>query len=901
MYNALVASKILETKLHKPVARSRLVPRPRLIERLNTSLGGNLALVSAPAGYGKTTLISQWLSLSECPAAWLSLDENDNDLIRFAHYLVAALQEIEPALAANTQDLLERFTPYVATIPSYKELMTWLINDILASGTSFVLVLDDYHTIQDKSVHEAVTFLVEHQPSNMIFVITTREDPPLPLSRLRSRGELAEIREPDLRFSSDEIAQFLEQTMNLQLSQENMMLLEERTEGWIAGIQLAAFTLRERENQDTFMRSFAGDHRYIMDYLSEEVLSRQTDEIRNFLLTTAVLERLSGPVCSALTAGEISLSRCQEILEYLEQVNLFIVALDDRRTWYRYHHLMGQALRHQLRLAMPEHLSELYLRASLWFENNGFYRDAVNYSLRAGDVVRAASLIEAYVPLMAYFGQLATIAQWLESLSAEVIRSRPWLSLAQAWILFRSGDLKALRSALDDTESSLKTKELADLKKITGQVAIIRGLVAGIMGKMDDAIEILGDALFNLPEQDLTARSHAQLLLASCLSWNGDFEWALSAYAKALDTALAAGHLGVVIDALGDRARLECWMGKLGQGEQTCQEALQIASEHYREYGWELPERGYIYIRYSTILGAWNEREQALRYARQGLELCESWGQRELLIRSYLDVASVLVAFEHSDEALSLAQQAKEMARALTPWYEARASAAEARIYLAQGDLEAAINWASRHRHDVESQLRFEMIECYLVFARILVAANGRVKSENFIPESEDFLDRLQVLCESIGATGYVIETLILLALSFISQGKTESAMSPLKRALILAEPEGYVRIFVNEGEPLARLLKQLAITGFRADYLGKLLASFSSYSDKRQVLFDPLSERELEVLRLIVAGLTNREIAEELVVSLGTVKTHINHIYQKLEVRNRTQAVARARDLNLI
>ena len=902
MYNDLVATKILETKLHRPLAHSNLVQRPRLIDPLNVGLGGKLILVSAPAGYGKTTLISQWSSVSDCPFAWLSLDEDDNDLIRFAHYLVAALQEIEPELAAKTQELIQRFTPYVATIPSCKALMTWLINDILASGTAFVLVLDDYHSIQEKSVHEAVTFLIEHMPSNMTLAITTREDPPLPLSRLRSRGELTEIRQPDLRFENNEIAQFLEHSMSLQLSQENMMLLEQRTEGWIAGVQLAAFTLRGRTDHDAFMRSFAGDHRYIVDYLFDEVLSRQTDEIRNFLLTTAILDRLSGPVCSAVTDDEIAVSRCQEILEYLEQANLFIVPLDDSRKWYRYHHLLGQALRHHLRLAMPERLTELNLRASRWFENNGFYHDAVTHALKVDDISRTASLIEAYVPLMAYFGQLVTIAQWLEALPAEVIRSSPWLSLARAWLLLRSGDLMALRPALDGTESLLKNTDPVDGKQIAGQVAIIRGIVAAIRGRMDEAIEILGDALFNLPDQDLTARSHAQLLLASSLSWHGDFEWALAAYSKALDTSLAAGHFGVLLDTLGDRVRLECWMGNLRLAEQTCQEALHIASEHHREYGWQLPERGYIYIRHSTILREWNEGEQALRYARQGIELCESWGQRELLIRGYIAIAPVLVSFGYPDEALSTVQQAKELASTLTPWYEARASAAETKIFLALEDLEPAVNWACRQQYAAESQLRFEMIECYLVFARVLVVAPSQVAYGAPIPELGDFLERLLLFCESIGAIGYVIETLVLQSLSLVNQGKKELALSPLRRALILSEPEGYVRVFANEGEPIALLLRQLAASGLMPDYLGKLLASFaSSYPAKMQALSDPLSQRELEVLRLIVAGLSNREIAEELVVSLGTIKSHINHIYQKLEVHSRTQAVVRARELELV
>jgi LuxR family maltose regulon positive regulatory protein len=902
MYNSLVTTTILQTKLHIPVARSKLVARPHLIKRLNESLDGRLTLISAPAGYGKTTLISQWSLSSDRLFAWLSLDEDDNDLIRFAQYLVGAFNRAEQELAAKTQELLQRSTAHITTIPSSKALITWLINDVLDSESAIVLVLDDYHTIQDKSVHEAVTLLLEQMPPNMNLVITTREDPPLPLSRLRSRGEMIEMRQSDLRFANNEISHFIDHTMGFELSHENTTLLEQSTEGWIAGIQLAAITLRERTDHDAFMRSFAGDHRYIVDYLTDEIISRQSDEIQNFLLTSSILDRLSGKICSALSDGEISPSRSQEILEYLDQSNLFVLPLDDQRIWYRYHHLMGQALRHYLRVAMPERLPELNSKASHWFEENGFYLDAVNYALRAGDINRSASLIEGYVPLMAYFGQLTTIAQGLAALQAETVRSSPWLSLGKAWLLFRSGNLTSLSFTLSDVESSLKKHAHADAGQIAGQVAIIKGIVAAIMGNMDEAIELLGDAVFDLPEHDLTARGHAQLLLASCLSWIGDFDWALLVYPKALSASRQAGHLGVMFDALGDRARLECWMGKLRQAERTCQEALQIASEHRREYGWQLPERGYIYIRYSTILLEWNKREQARHYARHGLEICEGWGQRELLIRSYIAVAAVLATTENLDEALSIVQRAKSLASTLSPWYEARATAAKVKIHLAQGNIDLANRLLRIHQKEFEGQLRFEMMECYLAYARILMIGRDQIASGDSISRSGDLLERMLAFTESVGATGYLIETLVLRALALAYQYKTESAMSHLKRALVLAEPEGYVRVFVDEGEPIAQLLRQLAVSGFMPDYVGRLITSFSSpFSDKMQSLSEPLSERELEVLRLVVAGFTNREIAEQLIVSLGTIKTHINHIYQKLGVRNRTQAVAQARDLNLV
>ena len=446
--NVTVTARILETKLHTPLSRTNLVARPNLINRLNEGLGRKLTLVSAPAGYGKTTIISRWASLSDYPFAWLSLDENDNRLVRFTQYLAAALRRIKPEPAESTRELLSQSRSSVVTTSSPVELMASLINDIISAEFAFVLVLDDYHTIHDKSIHEAVAFLLEHIPPDMHIVITTREDPPLALSRLRSQLEITEIREQDLRFETNEIAQFFSDVMGFQVGRESIELMEQRTEGWIAGIQLAALSLRGRTDHEEFIRYFAGDHRYIIDYLSEEVLSRQTDEVRHFLLLTSILDRLSASICSALTDGEVPAAESQEILEYLEHTNLLIVPLDDKRVWYRYHHLFSQALRHQLQRAMPERLPELHLRVSCWFEENGFFVDAVQHALAAGAVTETERLVKEYVPMMIYSGDLETLTKWFEQLPQEVVHSSPWLGLAYAWLLLKSGDLLVLESVI---------------------------------------------------------------------------------------------------------------------------------------------------------------------------------------------------------------------------------------------------------------------------------------------------------------------------------------------------------------------------------------------------------------------------------------------------------------------
>jgi LuxR family maltose regulon positive regulatory protein len=869
---------------------------------LNNGTGRKLTLVSAPAGYGKTTLISQWSLLSNYPFAWLSLDKNDTHLVRFTQYLVAALQRIKPGLAETTRQLLLQSRTSVAINLSPVELMTSLINEVVSSECAFILVMDDYHTIHDESIHEAVAFLLEHSHPDMHVVITTREDPPLSLSRLRSQHEITEIREPDLRFSANEIARFFSDVMGFQVGDESIELMEQRTEGWITGIQLAALTLRERKDRDEFIRTFAGDHRYIMDYLSDEILSRQTKEVSHFLYITAILDRLCGSLCSALTDGELSAAESQKILEYLEHANLLIVPLDDKREWYRYHHLFSQALRQQLRLAKPDDLPELHLRASRWFEENGFFLDAVQHALAAGAVSEIARLVEEHMHLIVYSGELETLTNWFGHLPEEVAHSNPWLGLAHAWLLLYSGISPLLKSVIRDTELSLDGAEHEDSQRISWHLVTIKGVVALVMGDMEASIEQLCEATLHLPESDMPARSHAQLLLASSLAWSGDFEWASSAYSTSLIASRAANHIGVTIDALGDRARLEVWTGKLKRADQSCQEALLLAEDYHRQHGRYLPVTGYIYVRYSTILREWNRREPALRYAREGIELYQRWGQLDFLALAYANAARVLTAFGEHGEAHVHIEKARSLAAKISPWFEACVSAAEARLLLARGDFRATLQWLRIHRPDIDSQLRYNMMESYIAYVRVLIVAGGRDNGREYLVEAENLLEQLRALSEALGATGYVLETLVLQAMILFYQGRTESALSHLARALSLAEPEGYVRIFVDEGKPMTVMLRQAAAAGISPEYIGMLLKALGAPTPSASLsLFDSLSKRELEVLRLIATGLTSREIAEELVVTLGTIKTHINHIYQKLDVHSRTQAVARARQLDLL
>ncbi|HSG18945.1 MAG TPA: LuxR C-terminal-related transcriptional regulator, partial [Anaerolineae bacterium] len=624
--------------------------------------------------------------------------------------------------------------------------------------------------------------------------------------------------------------------------------------------------------------------------------------IRHFLLTTAILDRFCASLCSAITDNDLAVAESQEILEYLEHANLLIVPLDDKRVWYRYHHLLSQALRHQLQLAMPEHIPEYHLRASRWFEENGHFLDAVQHALAAGAVSEMARLVNEHSHIMIYSGEMSTLASWFARLPKEVIRSSPWLGLAHAWLLLNSGDLRALKNSIRDTEKSLDEEENEDSQRIGWHLTTLRGMIALLTGDMETAIELAGDAGINLPASDTPSRSHAQLLLGSSLAWSGDFEWAASVYSTCIVTSKAAGHINVTVDAMGNLARLEVWKGQLRQAYQICQEALLLTENYHLNHGRYLPVTGYVSVRYSTILREWNRREQALQYAREGIELYQRWGQLNFLALSYANAARVMTAFGELREAHVLIEKAKLLAARISPWFEACVSSAEARLLLAQGNNRAALQWLRIHQPIGDGQLRYHLMEFYIACARVLIATASDDNLPGHFEEAKELLERLQSLSEEIGATGYLLEIKILQAMASLSEDKPKSALYHLNYALSLAKPEGYVRIFIDEGEPMAAMLRRATAAGMFPEYTGLLLKAFGTPTSVDSLLLpETLSARELEVLRLIAAGLANREIAEELVVSLGTIKTHINHIYQKLDVRSRTQAVARARELDLV
>jgi LuxR family maltose regulon positive regulatory protein len=551
---------------------------------------------------------------------------------------------------------------------------------------------------------------------------------------------------------------------------------------------------------------------------------------------------------------------------------------------------------------MPERVPVLHRRASRWFEENGHFLDAVRHALAAGTVAEIARLVNEHSHLMNYSGEMSTVARWFARLPKEVAHSSPWLGLARAWLLLNSADLRALEAEIRDIEEFQAEEETEDSQRIRWHLATLKGMTAYLNGDMEVASELASEALFNLPANDLAAKAHVQLLLGSSLAWSGEFEWAASVYSKSIVTSRAAGHKNVAIDALGNRARLEVWQGRLRRADQISQEALLLTEEYRRQHGRHLPITSYIYVRRSTILREQDRRKEALRFAREGIELYERWGQLSFLPLSYANVARVLTSFGELDEAQRIIDNAKPLAAKISGWFEACIAAVEARLLLARGNRQAALNWLDIHQRTIKEPFRYHLIEFYIAYAKVLVDTTRGDNARLRLQEAKRLLKRLLAASEEVGAFGYVLETRITQAMVASLEGNTASAQSHLEHALTIAEPEGYVRVFVDEGEPMAVLLRQAATAGIFPKYVGLLLKAFGTPAGKDSLSPpDALSPRELEVMRLIAAGLANREIADQLVVSLGTIKTHINHIYQKLDVRSRTHAVARARELDLV
>ncbi|MCL4302267.1 MAG: hypothetical protein KJ077_41650 [Anaerolineae bacterium] len=956
-----MSGPLLTTKLYIPrqSAKQPLVLRPHLTARLNEGLNDRLTLISAPAGFGKTTLLSKWIPDAQHCVAWLSLDAGDNDPIRFWTYGITALQMLQNGLGQSALSLLQAPQP-----PSLESILTHLINELTTFPDDFVLVLDDYHVIENPALHDSLAYLLSHLPPKMHLILTSRADPALPLSRLRARRQLTEIRAADLRFTSEETVAFLNEVMGLDLSAEDIAALETRTEGWIAGLQLAALSMQGRSDVSSFIKAFTGSHIYIVDYLAEEVLQRQPDSIQTFLLQTSILERMSGALCDAVTGRDDS----QAVLEKLQRHDLFIIPLDDERHWYRYHHLFAEVLRVRLQkanLSPTGGVAELHRRASVWYEQQGWMAEAMEHALAGGAFEQATHLLEQLGLIVFAQGAMQyMLNKWLALLPDELVRVRPKLCLIQAWLLFTRMDPEAARHRLEEAERALRQQDKSgddrdDARNTQGEIAATRALITTYSRHFDpDQVNRwANEALAYLRPDNATYRGVVFGALGTAAMQQLDVARAEQAFTEAATISRAAGHEYIALATVAHLTNIQRAGGALSRAILTCQQALAWAAEHGAETTFAA---GTICINLADLLRERNDLDAALRYANAGVACSHQGAHLFLFIVGSLVLARIKQALGDLAGVFELVDQMRRLAAGhyQVDWVLALLPAVEAHLRLAQGDLPAATQWA--HHTDWAETLpphfrgTHHFVYAYeyggMTRAQVLIAqawshpvtpsVAGSARTEqaaihhDFLPDVIAYLDRRGQVAEARGLMWLRIKVYALQALAYQALGDTARAVERLEQALPLAEPEGYIRIFIDEGAPMAELLHQAARRGLAPNYISKLLTGFPAKEQPQPevspgsgglpgtehpaegqiaisspvplrtpapLLVESLTPRELEVLQLMAAGHSNQEIARALVVSVGTVKKHLNNIFGKLDATSRTQAVARARELHLL
>ncbi len=902
-----MSTPILSTKLYIPPPRSKVVRRPRLIEKLDEDSQRKLILISAPAGFGKTTLVSEWVVGCERSVAWLSLDEGDNELTRFLTYLVTALQTIEANVGEGVLAMLQSPQPTTASI------LTALLNDIATIPDQFVLVLDDYHLIDAEPVDSALSFVLKHLPPQMLLVIATREDPSLPLARLRARSQLTELRVADLRFTPAEAAELLNQAMGLSLSADNIAALEARTEGWVAGLQLAAISMQGHEDASRFIASFTGSHRFVMDYLVEEVLQQQPDSIQVFLLRTSILNRLCGPLCDAVVQAPGTCGR--ETLAYLEQANLLLVPLDDQRQWYRYHHLFADVLQARLMQQQPDEIADLHLRASEWYVHNDLLSDAIHHAFAAEDFERAAGLIEqAWPAIHRSTFQSPAFMDWVKALPSELIRTRPLLSIAHAWALLDIGELQAAEPRIQDAECGLDntagTAQRSEAKEneeqyrsLAAHIANARAYHAQALSDTPATIKYASRALELLPATDHHGHGITAALLGLAQWASGDLEAAYTSLTNAMASLRKTGNLAFAISVTVGLAEIRVTQGRLIDAIRVCEQSLQLAQGEPALQG-----TADLYLGLSRLHHEQGNLETAKQYLLKSETLGEQAGLPDWPHRLCLAQAGIKQAEGDLDGALDLLDEAERLYY-ITPLPVVRPIAAlKVRIWIKQGRLNKALAWVHEQKLSIDDKLSFLREFEHITVARLRIARHTNHPADGAIHETVNFIERLLNAAEGGVRTGSVIELLVLQALARQTQGDITAALASLQHALTLAEPEGCMRVFVDEGAPMAELLSTAATHGMMPDSVNKLLAVLhtGTPSTERQApasstLIEPLSLRELKVLKLIAQGLSNREISEKLFLALDTVKGHNRRLFAKLQVQRRTEAVAKARSLNII
>jgi LuxR family maltose regulon positive regulatory protein len=924
---------LIPTKLAVPRPPSSPFVRNQPIGRLERVMRCSLTVVSAPAGFGKTTLLAQWIRVARLPVAWVSLDKNDNDAVRFWVYVLAALDRLIPGVLAQVRPLLSSLG--LQQLP--EAALSALAVALAAAPDPTILVLDDYHTVQANNtlIHEALAYLVENLPSQVHIVLVSRADPPLPLARLRVLGTLAELGTSDLRFSSEEVTHFLTQTMGLGLSSDEVAVIDARTEGWVAGLQLAALSLQARKDAASWITTFNGGNRYIFDYLTDEVLEHLAPAQQRFLLETSVLNLLTAPLCDAVTG----LGNGQEMLQGLEHANLFLVPLDDQRQWYRYHHLFADVLRLRLQQTQPERVPELYHRASMWCEAHKFWGEAIDYAFAATDFERAAQLVESLAARMLEGGRQATLRRWLDQLPDGVMRMRPHLCVVHAYVLFLIGQLDLFHQSLLAAEESRlrawRSLPFPERRLLQGEMLALRATAASLQGRLDECIALSQQALPFLPEEHWL-RSVVMMNLGIAAWLDGDVLAASQVFEGLKRRSEDQDHMYPHYASATYLVQVRLLQGRLREAVDLGRQMIRQLEEH----GLEIEASG---IRFGLGMALYQLND--LDAAREHLEL--GLGRMKVMLArtlGYPALAYVCQAQDDSTAALQWIERAlarvEDIGAAARIWLPIL-QAHQAHLWMAQGNLDAASHWAREYErlagegHD--SGVRVEHSPPLLrewqrsVLAEVYVA-------ERRVPDALSLLAELLASAEAGGRVAHVLEILVLQATAYAAGEDIDSALEVLSSAIALAEPNGHTRVFLDGGSVVQRLLERLRTSQepqltLRADilnrtaaYVGKLLAAFEDEATRRsslhlpdtstgsqpvasarqaslrtQPLVAPLSERELEVLRLLASGASNEDLMRELVIAMSTVKRHVSNVLSKLGVRRRTQAIARAYALRLI
>ena len=877
-----MTNTLLQTKLYIPTTRPNIVPRTRLLQKLNAGLHGKLTVASAPAGFGKTTLITAWLSQLDRPVGWVSLDEDDSDPQQFFRYVAAAIRPF-PDSQQNLTNQLQSQQPLPA-----KALAAALVNDLAAVSTPCLLILDDYHEIDSAEIDLALAFLLDHMPPNLHLVITSRADPGFPLSRLRARGQLTEVRIQDLRFTVEETAVFLQTVMGIPLTSEQIAALETRTEGWIAGLQMAALSMQNRADVDGFVAGFTGSHRFIMDYLMEEVLNQQSIEVQDFLLQTAVLTRLNANLCHAVVG--IGADASQQILEELYSHNIFLFPLDDERRWYRYHHLFADLLRQRLLQNQPPQEgrieAELHKRASIWYEENGLELDAFHHAVAAQDFERSERLIAGEgVPL--YFrGAGVPALNWLESLPTTVLDARPSLWVIYASALLSVGQHTAVEQKLQAAEAALQDIEPDDnTQDLVGRIASMRATLAIIQHDVETIITQSRLALKLLHPDNLFNRMAATWTLGFAYQLQGERAAASQSYTEVMSISQSMPVSIYTLAAAISLGQIQEADNQLPLATKTYRHALQLAGDPPPLIACEA------FLGLARICYQWNDFDTAQQHGQQCAQLTQQQESIDTFASYEVFLARLKLAQGDSAGATAALNEAEAYIQQHNFMFRMPdVVAAQVITLLRQGNLAAAAHLAETHELPISQ-------------ARVYLAQG----------DTSATLALLAPLRQQMEAKGWQDERLkimILQAVALQAHGDLDQAVQLLGEVLALAAPGGFIRIFVDEGLPMAQLLSETAVRGIMPDYCGQLLAVFEGEGQKvkieshpppAQPLTDPLTKRELEILRLITAGLKNKEIAEQLVISLNTVLYHIKNIYSKLGVNKRTQAIAKAKESHLI